>query len=89
MQTSTGDDVKDLVIQMKNKLTRKYRRKPPKKAYHSYKLEEVAEDRYIITLVQKLFCYHFFLYTMQRANIRIFKCAQQSTEPISQVNVIM
>ena len=35
-QTTSGDDVKDFMKQMKNKVTRKYRRKPPKKSYLDY-----------------------------------------------------
>ena len=36
VQTTSGDDVRDFAKQMKNKITRKYRRKPPKKSYLDY-----------------------------------------------------
>ena len=47
-QTTTGDDVKDFAKQLKNKLTRKYRHKPPKKTYLDYTIETDSiegEDR--------------------------------------------
>jgi len=36
VQTTSGDDVRDFAKQMKNKITRKYRRKPHKKSYLDY-----------------------------------------------------
>ena len=44
-QTTTGDDVKDFAKQLKNKLTRKYRHKPPKKTYLDYAIETDGEER--------------------------------------------
>ena len=43
-QTTTGDDVKDFAKQLKNKLTRKYRRKPPKKTYLDYTIQGGGDD---------------------------------------------
>lgn len=36
LATTTGDDVRDFTKQMKNKITRKYRHKPPKKGFLDY-----------------------------------------------------
>ena len=44
-QTTTGDDVKDFAKQIKNKLTRRYRRRPPKKTYLDYVIERGGEER--------------------------------------------
>ena len=44
-QTTTGDDVKDFAKQLKNKLTRRYRRKPPKKTYLDYTIERGSDER--------------------------------------------
>lgn len=38
-QTTTGDDMRDFAKQIKNKVTRKYRRKPPKKTYLDYPIK--------------------------------------------------
>ena len=43
-QTTTGDDVKDFAKQLKNKLTRKYRRRPPKKTYLDYTIQGGGDD---------------------------------------------
>ena len=43
-QTTTGDDVKDFAKQLKNKITRKYRNKPPKKTYLDYTIETDAVE---------------------------------------------
>ena len=43
-QTTTGDDVKDFAKQLKNKLTRKYRRKPPKKTYLDYTIQGGGDE---------------------------------------------
>ena len=44
-QTTTGDDIRDFTKQLKNKLTRKYRRQPPKKSYLDYPIsQKTLED---------------------------------------------
>jgi hypothetical protein len=45
MATTTGDDVKDFAKQLKNKLTRRYRRRPPKKTYLDYPIEGGQEEQ--------------------------------------------
>ena len=55
-QTTTGDDVRDFAKQMKNKVTRKYRRKPPKKSYLDYPITaNEAEDEEVVTGVSPVF----------------------------------
>ncbi|CAI8022460.1 Dystrophin, isoform D [Geodia barretti] len=44
LATTTGDDVKDFAKQLKNKLTRKYRRRPPKKTYLDYTIQGGGDD---------------------------------------------
>ena len=44
MQSTTGDDVRDFAKQMKNKVTRKYRRKPPKKNYLDYPMTSIEAE---------------------------------------------
>lgn len=36
IQTTSGDDIRDFAKQIKNKITRKYRNKPPKRMYLDY-----------------------------------------------------
>ena len=46
-KTTTGDDVRDFAKQLKYKITRKYRRQPPKKSYLDYPVTARApEERY-------------------------------------------
>ena len=55
-QTTTGDDVKDFAKQIKNKVTRKYRRKPPKKTYLDYAITtNDAEDEEMVAGVSPVF----------------------------------
>ena len=44
LQTTTGDDVRDFAKQLKYKLLRTYRNKPPKKTYLDYPVTPKAEE---------------------------------------------
>ena len=62
LQTTTGDDIRDFTKQLKNKLTRKYRRQPPKKSYHDYPVSQRRpEDEWVKITSLSFMIINFFV----------------------------